>query len=172
MDTPPEPHRHALGAWLCIALLTLTAAVAAQQPTPRASALIIDQDEEGILAIGYGDPVAGTSDRIGVVFTCEHATGTLTAYLYFGAFPHAPVQAAARSPNGTIERFGDVVNGNPNAGFHNPKLEDPADARRLLALAFQNGTLLSNGYNSIWNALPAKTNESAHTRLTQCAAGA
>lgn len=141
----------------------------AQHATPRATELVIDQDEDGILSIGYAAPLPGTKDQIGIVLTCEHATATLTAYLYFGAFPDEPVQAAARDPQGKVTRLGPKVKGGPNTGFHDPRIDDQRQARTVLDIAFQTGTLLSNGYNSIWNALTEAQNTSAHQRLTRCA---
>ncbi len=104
----------------------------------------------------------------GALVTCR-PDGTLRAALFFGFFPPGmPVQAAARQEDGTVSRYGPVVTGGAYSGFHSPLIEDQELARRIVGKVFRNGTLLSNGHNSVWNRIPEAANEEARNRLMRC----
>lgn len=161
------------GAFLA-AVTTLTCPVAAHAdavPTPVASTFTVHQDTDTDLIYGFAEGFAGQSDhRLGLYIHCERASGRLTAGMFFGAFPSGkPVQAAVRVGDGTVERFGPVVTGDPASGFHDPLLEERSDVLRLLAAAFTEGALLSNGHNSVWNRIPAAENRRAREALERCA---
>ena len=89
----------------------------------------------------------------------------------FGSVPSGkPVQAAVRTSDGRVERFGPVVRGGgPAAGFFDPKIVKRADALRFIDAAFAAGSLISNGHNSVWNRVGARENGEARTALRRCA---
>ena len=55
------------------------------------------------------------------------------ATAFFGGFPHdrRAIQLAVRTADGTVHRFGPIVPGGPEAGFHSPRITDPDEAARL-----------------------------------------
>ena len=106
--------------------------------------------------------------NVGVIAECRPADGRVA--LSFGGFPDGkPVQTAVRTAGGTIERFGPLVRRARAAGFHDPVFEEWAEALKLIALAFTENALISNGHNSIWNRVPAADNARARERLRACA---
>ena len=154
---------------LAMLLGTANSAIADVTPTPRATQLVVNKDDENMVAIGYAEALPNDTNRIGIVFVCDKATRQLTARLSFGAFPsNKAVQAAAKAKDGRIERFGAVLRGSPASGFHAPFLEDEDDVLRMLDIAWQRDTLLSNGHNSVWNNLDEKTNREAKRKLLTC----
>lgn len=161
----------------CIALLaalaTTACPVAARAdavPTPEATAFNVVRDTDAELVYGFAAPLPGQRDRLGMYVLCERAGGRLRAGMYFGGFPAGkPVQAAVRAGDGTVERFGAVSVGSPASGFHDPLVEERPDVLRLLAAAFTEGALLSNGHNSVWNRIPAAENRRAREALERCA---
>ena len=161
------------GAFL--AALTATACPVTAQvgavPTPEARAFNVVRDTEADLVYGFAEAFAGQSDhRLGVYVHCERASGRLRAGMAFGAFPAGKrVQAAVRAGDGAVERFGPVLVGGPLTGFHDPLVEERSDVLRLLAAAFTEGALLSNGHNSVWNRIPPAENRRAREALERCA---
>ena len=159
----------------CIAALTATVdsvpAHADAVPTPVATAFTVHQDTAAKLVYGFAEPLPGSGGhRLGLYILCERPSGRLRAGVFFGAFPAGkPVQAAVRAGSGAVERFGPVVTGGPASGFHDPLLETRADVLRLLAAAFTEGALLSNGHNSVWNRIAASENRRAREALVRCA---
>ena len=81
---------------------------------------------------------------------------------------HHPVQLAVRSPDGAVERFGAVLAGGPEAGFHSPQLRDPHDAQRFVTVALQPGALISNGYRSFWNRASEQRNQQVRDEFLAC----
>ena len=175
MRRPPgRPHT---GAVLVVAAASLVAAwgggVRAEIPTPVAQAFTIDVTVEARVARGYALDLeeAGGVYRIGVVATCDRETRDVAVGLYFGPFPASkPVQAAVRTADGRIERFGPVVSATHGAlsGFHSPQLTEPGDVMRFLEAAFTTGALVSNGHMSWWHRVPEGANEEARRALMEC----
>ena len=64
---------------------------------------------------------------------------------YDGGIATKSTQLAVRGPDGTVERFGTVVTGGPDAGFHSPRFIDPQEAARFVRIALRPGALISNG---------------------------
>ena len=119
---------------LAVLLGTASSAIAQKMPTPRATQLVVNNDDENMVAIGYAEALPNDTNRVGIVFVCNKATRKLTAGLSFGAFPsNKPVQAAAKAKDGRIERFGPVLEGSPASGFHDPPI--PGERRRRTAHA-------------------------------------
>ena len=138
--------------------------------TPEARAFNVVRVTQAELAYGFGEPLPGRSERLGMYVHCTRAGGRLRAGMFFGAFPAGKrVQAAVRAGDGTVERFGPVVVGSPAVGFHDPLIEDRSDVLRLVAAAFTEGALLSNGHNSVWNRIPASENRRAREAIERCA---
>ena len=145
-------------------------AEAGRTATPEATRILTFSDDDAQLAIGFAAPLAGASDRIGLVVQCRRATRSLRAALFFGPFPDGkPVQAAVRDAAGTVARFGPVLKGSRRAGFHDPEVGERNEVLRLTAMAFTPDALLSNGHNSIWNRISARDNRDARRRLLDCA---
>lgn len=157
-----------------VAALTATACPVTAEvgavPTPEARAFNVVRDTEADLIYGFAEALAGQSDRLGLYVHCDRASGRLRAGMFFGAFPAGKrVQAAVRAGDGTVERFGPVVVGGALTGFHDPLIEERSDVLRLLAAAFTEGALLSNGHNSVWNRIPPAENRRAREALERCA---
>ena len=114
----------------------------------------------------------GTSGEvIGLAVLCAmHGSAEIQATAFFGTFPgaHRPVQLAVRGPGGTVERFGAVVAGGPEAGFHSPQLRVSHDAQRFVTAALQPGALVSNGYRSFWNRASARRNQQVRDAFVAC----
>jgi len=51
-----------------------------------------------------------------------------------------------------------------------PWTTDPDQVARFLDAALENGTLVSNGYNSFWNRVPPARNRAVRTKLRACGA--
>ena len=65
---------------------------------------------------------------------------------------------ARRADLGAVERFGRPVAAGPEYGFNDILLEDAGQQRRFARAALQPQSLISNGYNSFWNAASAADN--------------
>ena len=158
-----------MGALMAVACSV--AAPAQTVPTPEARAFNVVRDTEADLIYGFAEAFAGQDDhRLGVYVHCERASGRLRAGMFFGAFPAGKrVQAAVRVADGTVERFGPVLAGSPASGFHDPLVEERSDVLRLLAAAFTEGALVSNGHNSVWNRIPLAETRRAREALERCA---
>ena len=92
------------------------------------------------------------------------------ATAFFGGFPRdrRPVQLAVRTAQGTVHRFGPVVSGGPEAGFHSPRITDPAEAGRFADAAFRPGSLVSNGYRSFRNRAGEARNRAVREAFLAC----
>ena len=163
-------HR-AIPVLVCIAILALapTMRSVAQVPTPRALALAIAVETDTETTFAVAEPLPNTETRVGFFITCDQARGHVEAGFSFGTFPrNKAVQAAIRTPGGRVERFGPIVRAAPRSGFHSPLLNKPADVRRFLNAAFQHGSLISNGHNSVWNNLTDSLNGHIRTAVGAC----
>lgn len=147
------------------------AAPAQAGPAPAATVFDVARDTDTELVYGFAEALPGQAEhRLGLYVHCARSTGGLRAGMFFGAFPAGkPVQAAVRAGAGTVERFGRVLVGGPSTGFHDPLIKDRADVLRLLAAAFTEGALVSNGHNSVWNRIPAAENRRARAAIERCA---
>lgn len=154
------------GTLLAIASQTATGAV----ETPVATTFALSRETAEEVMFAFAADLPGTDQRLGMYVRCDRAEKRLSAGLFFGAFPAGkPVQAAVRTPDGTVERFGPVVTGGSRSGHHSPELTDTGEVRRLLASALGEGVLLTNGHNSVWNRIPAAENRRARETLEHCA---
>ena len=165
----PSPAGNSLILLLSIAALAPAATAAAATATPRAQSLTAETTNANETTFVVAEPLGNTITPIGFYITCKRSPRMLEAGFSFGAFPsRKAVQAAIRTPAGHIERFGRVVTGTPASGFHSPVVTDPDDIRRFLQTAFQHGSLISNGHNSIWNDLDEPTNTRVRTSVAAC----
>lgn len=140
--------------------------------TPEARTINVDVDANGTRGRGFAADMDGMPWRIGVVIVCDIATGLLEGHLSFGSFPdNRPVQAAVLAPGGAVERFGPAVwtEHGALAGFHSPVVEGRDNVLRLMAAAFTEGALVSNGWRSVWNRIPAADNARARGDILECA---
>ena len=152
-----------------VAVALVAPSVAGEVPTPQATRLM-ERDSAEEVFIGFTAPLPGRSERLGMYVRCERPSGRLRAGMFFGAFPAGkPVQAAVRSGEAPVERFGPVVVGGPGSGFHDPLLVERGDVLRLVAVAFTEGALVSNGHNSIRNRISASENRRAREAVERCA---
>ena len=140
-------------------------------PTPEISR-IERLDEPGSVNWGMRGELGDTGFYVGLVITCKTGVsreGEVTAF--FSSFPgeRHPVQLAVRSGSGEVGRFGPVVAGGPESGFHSPRITDPDEAERFLRLALEPGSLVSNGYRSFWNRVNAARNREVLTAFLACA---
>ena len=145
--------------------------VAASVPTPAAMTMNVVIDDGATRVRGFVVDFEGMEWRLGVVIVCDGTAGRLEAHLAFGPFPaDRPVQAAVLAADGTAERFGPVVETEHGAlsGFHAPVVEGRDDVLRLMAAAFTEGALVSNGWRSVWNRIPAADNARAREDILEC----
>ena len=155
--------------------LLLSTALVASSPghsaveTPVAEQFEIWHDKQDSLTIGVARPLRGSV--IGFAASCERASGRIEALLFFGTVPQGkPVQVAAGVPNDRVERFGPVIRGGGReAGYHSPRFSGKADVQRFIKTAFIEGSLISNGHNSVWNRIPEERNAEARAALMACA---
>ena len=157
---------------LILASLWATTPTLAQAPvaTPEATSFGLHHDTPDVLAYGFGEHLPGETQRIGLYVACERSDGRLRAQLFFGSYPAGkPVQAAVRTADGAVERFGPIERGGPRTGFHDPRVEDPSDIQRLVNAAFTPDALVSNGHRSVWNRIPAPDNRQARESIATCA---
>ncbi len=153
---------------MLLAALVLPLAAAAERRTPEAYAFIVDREDDEQLVVGFAENLV-PGLRIGAIAVCDKARRSLRVSLSFGGFPDGRlVQTAVRAPDGKVARFGPVVRGRRDAGFHSPEVTEVEDVRRLLVFAFAEGALLSNGHNSVWNRIPETRNADARRRLKAC----
>ena len=150
---------------LCLPAISL----ATQRTTPVLGAFEHIEDPSGSTLHILVEPDRGGGWRLGIAFQCRGRGQTLAA-AFLGPFPpdRRPVQLAVRTPDGTIERFGDVLSGGPESGFNDTYIEEAADQRRFARAALQQQALVSNGYNSFWNGAPAEANRQVLAELTRC----
>ena len=139
-------------------------------PTPEIG-VIAALDVKDTVAYAMRGTLGHAGEVVGLAVLCPmHGPAEIQATAFFGAFPgaHRPVQLAVRGPDGTVERFGAVVAGGPEAGFHSPQLRDPYDAQRFVTVALQPGALISNGYRSFWNRASARRNQQVRDEFVAC----
>ena len=162
--------RASLLALVGLVALPLAGHPAPPWPTPEIR-VITALDIKGTVAYGMRGTLGNAGEVVGLAVLCAiDGPAEIEATTFFGAFPgvHRPVQLAVRSPDGTVERFGAVLAGGPEAGFHSPQLRDPHEAERFVTVALQPGALISNGYRSFWNRASARRNQQVRDEFVAC----
>ena len=162
---------------LVLLVLQMLSAPAAQAdrvyPTPEITR-IESLDSPGAVTWGMRGELGDTGHYVGLVITCK-TDGSRAAEVttFFSSFPgiRHPVQLAVRSADGRSGRFGPVVTGGPQSGFHSPQIKDPVEAERFLRLALKTGSLVSNGYRSFWNRVGEARNREVFDAFLACAKG-
>ena len=146
------------------------ALVKAIDTTPKISTFTrIDQVPQP--AFGMLAPIPNSRSNLGMAFWCSPTSlSGITVTTSFGGFPHdrRPVQLSVKTSEGKIYRFGPIVSGGREAGFHSPKLEDPIDVDPFLHAALRPDSLISNGFRSFWNRASAVDNQQARDALRAC----
>lgn len=156
---------------LAAALVPAGAAQAGETfPTPEIGQ-IDELDIPGAAAWAMKGALGNSGITVGLAAVC--ATGgplRVEATAFFGGFPHdrRPVQLAVRTADGTVHRFGPVVSGGPEAGFHSPRIADPDEAARFAGAAFRPGSLVSNGYRSFRNRAGEARNRTVREAFMAC----
>ena len=152
----------------CLLLAPLSPA--AQRATPVLQAFQQLADPRGGPAVHVlVEPDRGVSWRLGMAFQCRAGARPVIA-IYLGPFPPdaRPTQLAVRTPSGAVERFGRPVAAGPEYGFNDIQLADAGRQRRFARAALQPRSLISNGYNSFWNAASAADNRAVFDELVAC----
>lgn len=139
-------------------------------PTPEIYEIVAlkeDADRVHVMRAELGD----TGTYVGLALVCAEGSGDETrAVAFFGGFPadHRPVQLAVRSADGRVERFGPVVSGGPESGFHSPRIVRSGELQRFVKVALRAGALVSNGYRSFWNRVPEERNRQVREAFSAC----
>ena len=156
-------------AVLVVATLAAAAHPADRVPTPLARHLAVDVHTAGEVTFVVAEALPGSPARVGFYVTCKRGGRGVEAGFSFGAFPAGkPVRAAVQTPDGGIERFGPLVQGGPESGFHSPVIRERLNVRRFTAAAFRHGSLVSNGHNSVWNELGEPLNRRVRAAVDSC----
>ncbi len=156
----------AAAALLCVMALP----AAGQLPTPEIRSIEEVSGPAGRVYLLRGElGGSGSGFYVGFAAICV-AAGSLELTVHLSGFPpdYRPVQLVVRAPDGRTHRFGPVVRGGPEHGFHSPQLVDPADQLRFLEVALRSGALVSNGYNSFWNRVGSARNRQVRDVLVRC----
>ncbi len=135
-------------------------------PTPEATEIeVVTRDSTTVWVLR--GLIGDQGHAIGFALECTDRTAVLHGH--FGSFPadRRRVQMAVRTVAGSVERFGAVVSAEPRSGFHAPQLTDPADIDRFLRAALAPGSLISNGYRSVWNRVDADRLEEVRDRIAE-----
>ena len=163
------PIRASLALVVLVLVLLAGALLAAQRPAPVLRAFERVEDPRGSTLHVLVEPDRGVGWRLGMAFQCRSGRRPVVA-AFLGPFPpdRRPVQLAVRTPDGRVERFGQVLVGGPETGFNDTYLEEPADQRRFARAALQSQALVSNGYNSFFNGASAEANRQVLAALAAC----
>ena len=131
------------------------------------------EDLVRVYVLGVGDDYADPA-FLGLVLSCS---GDLVeATVTHGLFPPAggaPVRTVVEAPDADGESavFGPSRSLSAGAtGPHETLLADPVDVERLVRVAFVSGAVVSNGYRSFRNALPADRTAAAAAEILACPA--
>ncbi len=138
-------------------------------PTPEIRGFEPVEVSDGIGYVMRAE-LGNTGEYVGLSLLCRRP-GEVEAGAYFGGFPSTrqPVQLAVRDAAGRVQRFGPVVRGGPEAGFHSPRITGAAEVERFVNIALQAGSLVSNGYRSFWNRASAADNRRVLDTFSSCA---
>ena len=155
-----------------LAVVLPAGAEAQRAKTPEAKSFQVWVDDAEHLIVGIVESVSATDEGVGFTIRCVRATGVLEGAMAFGFFPPGKkVQAAVRTPSGRVERFGPVVVGGRDSGFHVPEVAGRSEVLRLMKAAMADGALISNGHNSVWNRVGSAKNEEARGAILACSGG-
>lgn len=144
--------------------------VEAQWATPEIDEIVVlDEVENQIFAMRaeLGTPAV----IVGMALICDRSDNrNVMIDVYFGGFPRdrRPVQLAVRTADGAVERFGPVLRGGRESGFHSPRLVDGDEIRRFIRVALSPDALVSNGYRSFWNRVAENRNSEVREAFTAC----
>lgn len=156
---------------LCAAL-ALPGAVKAGEAFPTPEIARIDRlDIPGAAAWAMKGVLGNSGIAVGFAAVCTtEGPRRIEATAFFGAFPadRRPVQLAVRTADGTVHRFGPLVSGGPEAGFHSPRIVDPGEAQRFAGAAFRPGALVSNGFRSFLNRASEARNRAVREAFLAC----
>ena len=159
-------------AVLLAAALALPGAAQAGETFPTPEIVHIDElDIPGAAAWAMKGALGDSGIAVGLAAVCAtKGPRRVEATAFFGAFPvdRRPVQLAVRTGGGTFERFGPVVSGGPEAGFHSPRIAEPAEAARFAGATFRPGSLVSNGYRSFRNRAGEARNREVREAFLAC----
>ena len=139
-------------------------------PTPEIGTIVELEIGAG-RAWGMRAELADSGIYIGLALVCrDEAPLAAEATAYFGGFPEnrRPVQLVVRGPEGTVERFGGVVSGGPESGYHSPQVTNLRNLARFVRAALRSGALVSNGYRSFWNRASAARNAEVRGEMLGC----
>ena len=128
----------------------------------------------GRIGLGHARRARDTGHYLGLSIVCRmDGSGGVEVTAYFSSFPgtHHPVQLMVRSAGGQTYRFGPVVAGGAQAGFHSPQITEPEKAERFLRLALAPGSLVSNGYRSFRNRVSESRNREVLEAFLDCVNG-
>ena len=157
---------------LVAAALAVSGAAQAGETLPTPEIADIDElDIPGAAAWAMKGTLGESGVTVGLAAVCAtEGPRRVEATAFFGGFPRdrRPVQLAVRTPEGTVRRFGPVVSGGPEAGFHSPRITDPAEAVRFADAAFRPGSLVSNGYRSFRNRAGETRNRAVREAFVVC----
>ena len=164
-------------SWRLAVLSIVAGAVAAHAglervPTPEIGRIEV-REEGGQVGYMMRGEIGDTGYYVGLALVCRmDGTGKAEVTVFFGGFPETrqPVQLAVRDAGGRVERFGPVVRGGPESGFHSPKLT--AEVERFVSVALKPGSLVSNGYRSFWNRVGEAENRRVAESFLGCVRGA
>ncbi len=158
---------------LCAALAAHGAAQADERTWPVPGIMHVeDLGIPGALAFGMRGTLGDGRVTVGLAAVCATAgPREVEATALFGGFPRdrRPVQLAVRTADGMVLRFGPVVRGGPEAGFHSPRITDAAEAMRFADAALRHGSLVSNGHRSFRNGAGGARNRAVREAFLACA---
>lgn len=159
-------------AILLAAVLALPGGAQAGETFPTPEIARIDElDIPGAAAWAMKGGLGNSGVTVGLAAVCAtEGPRRVEATEFFGAFPRdrRPVQLAVRLAEGAVERFGPMVSGGPEAGFHTPRIVDPGEAARFAGAAFRPGSLVSNGYRSFRNRAGEMRNRAVLKAFIAC----
>ena len=139
-------------------------------PTPEIAG--IDELEiSGAVAYAMKGTLGSSGVTVGPAAVCAtDGPYRVEATAFFGGFPgdRRPVQLAVRTAGEAVERFGGVVTGGPESGFHSPRIVDPAEAERFAEAAPRPGAPVSNGFRSFWNRAGEARNTEVREAFIAC----
>ena len=164
-------HRSLKTALLAAVLALPGAAQAGEIFSTPEIAQIDELDIPGAAAWAMRGALGNSGITVGLAAVCAtEGPRRVEATAFFGGFPRdrRPVQLAVRTVEGTVERFGPVVSGGPEAGFHSPRIKDAAEAGRFADVAFRPGSLISNGYRSFRNRAGEARNRAVREAFMAC----
>ena len=166
------------GIWTALAAGAVLVALAGPgfaartYPTPEIDA-IERIDARGEVAYVMRGELGDSGSHVGLALVCEvPGPDRIEVTAFFGSFlaDRRRVQLAVRGAQGAAERFGPMVSGGPESGFHSPRLTDREDVRRFVAIALRPGSLISNGYRSFWNRASEARNRTVREDFLACLA--